>query len=249
MVDVERNPNFDCDSLTNYDKVKIISDCFKNVTEVDQVPKILRPTRVRFAMMCQFLEELSELRLGLPSQQTLREIARIRSASVGNHQAEVQRSWLWCKSFKFSTAAHCFEEMLHIILRMTITSSFKIPIFHPISNSWINIFEKKHNLPCILRIRCDRSSSSSQWPSRKSRGWALISRTSIIRQWTSGRNQLMAALLPLPLLLLTANMSISIDHHHNNNSAKTYKIPHTSSINCTEYSRTFEIYFLFKFRI
>ncbi|PAV55779.1 hypothetical protein WR25_13060 [Diploscapter pachys] len=45
VIDVERNPNFDCDSLTNYDKVKIISDCFKNATEVDQVPKIMRPTR------------------------------------------------------------------------------------------------------------------------------------------------------------------------------------------------------------
>ncbi|KAK6758250.1 hypothetical protein RB195_015833 [Necator americanus] len=45
VIDVERNPNFDCDSLTEYDRVKIVSDCFKNVSEISRVPRIYRPTR------------------------------------------------------------------------------------------------------------------------------------------------------------------------------------------------------------
>ncbi|RCN49188.1 hypothetical protein ANCCAN_04761 [Ancylostoma caninum] len=45
VIDVERNPNFDCDSLSDYDRVKIVSDCFKNVSEISRVPRIFRPTR------------------------------------------------------------------------------------------------------------------------------------------------------------------------------------------------------------
>nr|AAT02161.1 hypothetical protein L3ni22 [Dictyocaulus viviparus] len=44
VVDVERNFNFDCDSLKNYEEIKIISDCFKNITEIERVPRIFRPT-------------------------------------------------------------------------------------------------------------------------------------------------------------------------------------------------------------
>ncbi|VDM79098.1 unnamed protein product [Strongylus vulgaris] len=47
VIDVERNPNFDCDSLKEYDRVKIVSDCYKNVSEVSKVPRIFRPTRKR----------------------------------------------------------------------------------------------------------------------------------------------------------------------------------------------------------
>ncbi|KIH55569.1 hypothetical protein ANCDUO_14273 [Ancylostoma duodenale] len=46
VIDVERNPNFDCDSLSDYDRVKIVSDCFKNVSEISRVPRIFRPTRM-----------------------------------------------------------------------------------------------------------------------------------------------------------------------------------------------------------
>ncbi|CAD6193660.1 unnamed protein product [Caenorhabditis auriculariae] len=45
VVDVERNPNFDCNSLNDYSKVKIVSDCFKNVSEISRVPKLYRPTK------------------------------------------------------------------------------------------------------------------------------------------------------------------------------------------------------------
>ncbi|KAJ1346340.1 hypothetical protein KIN20_001103 [Parelaphostrongylus tenuis] len=31
--------------LKEYERVKIISDCFKNATEIDRVPRIYRPTR------------------------------------------------------------------------------------------------------------------------------------------------------------------------------------------------------------
>ncbi|VDK64165.1 unnamed protein product, partial [Cylicostephanus goldi] len=46
VVDVERNPNFDCDSLKEYDRVKIVSDCYKNISEISKVPRIFRPTKV-----------------------------------------------------------------------------------------------------------------------------------------------------------------------------------------------------------
>ncbi|KHJ88828.1 hypothetical protein OESDEN_11370 [Oesophagostomum dentatum] len=45
VIDVERNPNFDCDSLKEYDRIKIVSDCFKNISEISRVPRIFRPTR------------------------------------------------------------------------------------------------------------------------------------------------------------------------------------------------------------
>ncbi|CAJ0577259.1 unnamed protein product, partial [Mesorhabditis spiculigera] len=45
IVDVERNPEFDCDSVNNYQRIKIISDCDKNVSSVNVVPRIDRPTK------------------------------------------------------------------------------------------------------------------------------------------------------------------------------------------------------------
>ncbi|CAJ0960440.1 unnamed protein product, partial [Mesorhabditis belari] len=45
IVDVERNPNFDCSSLENYNRIKIITDCEKNITDIQRVPRIDRPTR------------------------------------------------------------------------------------------------------------------------------------------------------------------------------------------------------------
>ncbi|GMS79859.1 hypothetical protein PENTCL1PPCAC_2034, partial [Pristionchus entomophagus] len=45
-IDVERNPNFDCASVLEYSKIKIISDCYKNVTDISQIPELLRPTKV-----------------------------------------------------------------------------------------------------------------------------------------------------------------------------------------------------------
>ncbi|CAI2297887.1 unnamed protein product [Caenorhabditis sp. 36 PRJEB53466] len=45
VIDVERNADFDCTSLDDYDKIKIVSDCFKNVTEIGKVPKLFRPTK------------------------------------------------------------------------------------------------------------------------------------------------------------------------------------------------------------
>uniref|UniRef100_A0A0K0D9E2 Sperm-associated antigen 17 n=1 Tax=Angiostrongylus cantonensis TaxID=6313 RepID=A0A0K0D9E2_ANGCA len=44
VVDVERNPDFDCDSLKEYERIKIVSDCYKNITEIDRVPRIYRPS-------------------------------------------------------------------------------------------------------------------------------------------------------------------------------------------------------------
>lgn len=44
-IDVERNPNFDCSSVLEYSKIKIISDCYKNVTDISQIPELLRPTK------------------------------------------------------------------------------------------------------------------------------------------------------------------------------------------------------------
>ncbi|CAI5452645.1 unnamed protein product [Caenorhabditis angaria] len=45
VIDVERNPDFDCNSLEEYNEIKIVSDCFKNVTEISKVPKLFRPTK------------------------------------------------------------------------------------------------------------------------------------------------------------------------------------------------------------
>ncbi|CAB3397733.1 unnamed protein product [Caenorhabditis bovis] len=45
VVDVERNPDFDCDSMKDYSQIKIVSDCFKNVTEIGRVPRLFRPTK------------------------------------------------------------------------------------------------------------------------------------------------------------------------------------------------------------
>uniref|UniRef100_A0A158QL32 Interleukin-6 n=1 Tax=Haemonchus placei TaxID=6290 RepID=A0A158QL32_HAEPC len=45
VIDVERNPNFNCSSLSQYNEVKIISDCYKNISEIARVPRIFRPTR------------------------------------------------------------------------------------------------------------------------------------------------------------------------------------------------------------
>ncbi|CAP37435.2 Protein CBG20422 [Caenorhabditis briggsae] len=45
VIDVERNPDFDCDSINNYEHIKIVSDCFKNITEISKVPKLFRPTK------------------------------------------------------------------------------------------------------------------------------------------------------------------------------------------------------------
>uniref|UniRef100_A0A8R1I0J8 Uncharacterized protein n=1 Tax=Caenorhabditis japonica TaxID=281687 RepID=A0A8R1I0J8_CAEJA len=45
VVDVERNPDFDCTSADDYEKIKIVSDCYKNMTEISKVPKLFRPTR------------------------------------------------------------------------------------------------------------------------------------------------------------------------------------------------------------
>ncbi|VDP07700.1 unnamed protein product [Heligmosomoides polygyrus] len=44
VIDVERNPNFNCSSLHEYDRLKIVSDCHKNVSEISRVPRIFRPT-------------------------------------------------------------------------------------------------------------------------------------------------------------------------------------------------------------
>ncbi|KAK6046735.1 hypothetical protein COOONC_15758 [Cooperia oncophora] len=45
VIDVERNPNFNCSSLSQYDQIKIVSDCNKNISEISRVPRIFRPTR------------------------------------------------------------------------------------------------------------------------------------------------------------------------------------------------------------
>ncbi|EFP02864.1 hypothetical protein GCK72_001678 [Caenorhabditis remanei] len=45
VVDVERNPDFDCTTVENYEHIKIVSDCFKNITEISKVPKLFRPTK------------------------------------------------------------------------------------------------------------------------------------------------------------------------------------------------------------
>uniref|UniRef100_A0A1I7UT30 LRRNT domain-containing protein n=1 Tax=Caenorhabditis tropicalis TaxID=1561998 RepID=A0A1I7UT30_9PELO len=45
VVDVERNPDFDCSTVEEYKDIKIVSDCNKNVTEISKVPKLFRPTR------------------------------------------------------------------------------------------------------------------------------------------------------------------------------------------------------------
>ncbi|WKY12996.1 hypothetical protein Q1695_004092 [Nippostrongylus brasiliensis] len=45
VIDVERNPDFNCSSLHLYDKIKIVSDCHKNISEISRVPRIFRPTR------------------------------------------------------------------------------------------------------------------------------------------------------------------------------------------------------------
>ncbi|EGT31866.1 hypothetical protein CAEBREN_09399 [Caenorhabditis brenneri] len=45
VVDVERNPDFDCTTVDSYEHIKIVSDCFKNITEISKVPKLFRPTR------------------------------------------------------------------------------------------------------------------------------------------------------------------------------------------------------------
>ncbi|KAK5969139.1 hypothetical protein GCK32_018043, partial [Trichostrongylus colubriformis] len=45
VIDVERNPNFNCSSLNQYDQIKIVSDCHKNISEISRVPRIFRPTR------------------------------------------------------------------------------------------------------------------------------------------------------------------------------------------------------------
>ncbi|KJH52348.1 hypothetical protein DICVIV_01440 [Dictyocaulus viviparus] len=58
VVDVERNFNFDCDSLKNYEEVKIISDCFKNITEIERVPRIFRPTPETLQQVREFFMEI-----------------------------------------------------------------------------------------------------------------------------------------------------------------------------------------------
>uniref|UniRef100_A0A1I7X0M1 Recep_L_domain domain-containing protein n=1 Tax=Heterorhabditis bacteriophora TaxID=37862 RepID=A0A1I7X0M1_HETBA len=45
VIDVERNPDFECNSLSNYDVIKIVSDCDKNISEISRVPRIFRPTK------------------------------------------------------------------------------------------------------------------------------------------------------------------------------------------------------------
>ncbi|PIO73397.1 hypothetical protein TELCIR_04625 [Teladorsagia circumcincta] len=45
VIDVERNPNFNCSSLSQYDQIKIVSDCNKNISEISRVPRIFRPTK------------------------------------------------------------------------------------------------------------------------------------------------------------------------------------------------------------
>ncbi|CAB60416.1 Slit-like 3 protein [Caenorhabditis elegans] len=45
IIDVERNPDFDCTTVNDYEHIKIVSDCFKNITEISKVPKLFRPTR------------------------------------------------------------------------------------------------------------------------------------------------------------------------------------------------------------
>ncbi|GMT09979.1 hypothetical protein PFISCL1PPCAC_1276, partial [Pristionchus fissidentatus] len=55
-IDVERNPNFDCSSVLEYSKIKIISDCYKNITDISQIPELLRPTKVGVVWLNETIE-------------------------------------------------------------------------------------------------------------------------------------------------------------------------------------------------
>ncbi|KAF8382675.1 hypothetical protein PRIPAC_71817 [Pristionchus pacificus] len=50
-IDVERNPDFDCSSLLEFTKVKVISDCYKNISDISQIPEMLRPSKVGVVWM------------------------------------------------------------------------------------------------------------------------------------------------------------------------------------------------------
>ncbi|UMM14655.1 hypothetical protein L5515_002365 [Caenorhabditis briggsae] len=60
VIDVERNPDFDCDSINNYEHIKIVSDCFKNITEISKVPKLFRPTK-ECDLACQTSKQYAKL--------------------------------------------------------------------------------------------------------------------------------------------------------------------------------------------
>ncbi|GMR58832.1 hypothetical protein PMAYCL1PPCAC_29027, partial [Pristionchus mayeri] len=55
-IDVERNPDFDCSSVLEYSKIKIISDCYKNVSDISAIPELLRPTKVGIVWMNETVE-------------------------------------------------------------------------------------------------------------------------------------------------------------------------------------------------
>lgn len=48
---MERNPDFDCSSLLEFTKVKVISDCYKNISDISQIPEMLRPSKVGVVWM------------------------------------------------------------------------------------------------------------------------------------------------------------------------------------------------------